>query len=131
VTVLVIDDTPEIRLLLAKWIERLDGFTLVADAGDGRSGVEAVRTYQPAIVLLDLAMPVMDGLEALPLIQDASPASKVIVLSGFEASSMGRLATNRGAAAYVQKGAPLAEIGQVLADVAQLPHSAAQPTRVV
>ena len=126
VTVLVIDDTPEIRLLLTKWIERLEGFHLVADAGDGQSGVEAARIHKPGIVLLDLAMPVMDGLEALPLIRDASPASRVIVLSGFERSAMGTVAIQRGAAAYVQKGTPLTEIGEVLADVAGRPRSAAR-----
>lgn len=124
VTVLVIDDTPEIRLLLSKWIERLDGFHLVGDVGDGRSGIDAARLYQPRIVLLDLAMPVMDGLEALPLIRAASPHSRVIVLSGFEKSRMSAATMERGAAAYIQKGTPLTELARVLADVAERPLGA-------
>jgi signal transduction histidine kinase len=116
--VVIIDDTPDIRLLLRKWLGRLDGFAVVAEAGDGRAGVAAVREHEPDIVLLDLAMPVMDGLEALPLIREAAPHSKVIVLSAFESSTMSRVALQRGAAAYIQKGTPMAEMSRILLDVA-------------
>jgi signal transduction histidine kinase len=128
VQVLIVDDTPEIRLLLRRWIDRIGGFSVVADVGDGRSGVDAAQRYQPEIVLLDLAMPVMDGLEALPLIRQASPHSQVIVLSGFESAVMSRAALQRGAVAYLQKGAPMSELTKLLSTVAGTAPEA-QPTQ--
>jgi signal transduction histidine kinase len=129
--VLIVDDTPEIRLLLRRWIDRIGGFSVVADVGDGRSGVDAALAHQPEIVLLDLAMPVMDGLEALPLIRRVSPHSQVIVLSGFESTAMSRAALQRGAVAYLQKGAPMAELSELLSQVAGAPPRAPQPEQAV
>ena len=65
-TVVVIDDTPDLRLLLRMVLELTDRYSVVGEAGDGAEGIEMVRQWQPDLVLLDLAMPVMDGLEALP-----------------------------------------------------------------
>ncbi|MCW2494736.1 response regulator [Jatrophihabitans sp.] len=114
----VIDDTPDIRLLLRVALEAQGQFAVVAEAGDGRTGVDLVREHQPDAVLLDLAMPVMDGLEALPLIRAASPQSRVIVLSGFETSSMAERVITEGATAFIQKGASartiVAEVAETL-----------------
>ena len=86
------------------------GLEVVAEAGDGSAGVEAAREHQPDVVLLDIAMPVMDGLEALPLIQEAAPAATVIMLSGFGADRMIDVAVRQGAAGYIQKGQSMHEL---------------------
>ena len=116
--VVVIDDTPDIRLLLRVALEAQGQFTVVAEAGDGRTGIELVEHHQPDAVLLDLAMPVMDGLEALPRIRAISPRSRVIVLSGFETASMAERVIAEGASAFIQKGASartiVAEVSQTL-----------------
>jgi signal transduction histidine kinase len=116
--IVLIDDTPDIRLLLRVALESQGQFAVVGEAGDGRAGVEVVRSQQPDCVLLDLAMPVMDGLEALPLVREAAPRSRVIVLSGFETSSMAERVINAGASAFIQKGASartiVAEIAETL-----------------
>jgi signal transduction histidine kinase len=104
-SIVVVDDTPDIRLLLRVALESQGQFVVVAEAGDGRAAIELIAEHQPDAVLLDLAMPVMDGLEALPLIRQAAPDSKVIVLSGFDTSSMAERVINEGASAFVQKGA--------------------------
>ncbi len=104
-SVVVIDDTPDLRLLLRMVLELSDRYQVVGEAGDGAAGVEVVRQWQPAVVLLDLAMPVMDGLEALPLIRQVCPPAAVVVLSGFDADRMAEQAIERGALAYLQKGA--------------------------
>ena len=117
VKTVLIDDTPDIRLLLKIALERTGGFSVVAEAGDGVTGVREVRTHQPDVVVLDLAMPVMDGLEALPLIRSAAPDSLVVVLSGFENTKMAHTAMDNGAASYLQKGAPLDEIVSKLRDL--------------
>lgn len=113
VSVVVVDDTPEIRALLSRGLQRFGPFTVVAEAANGVEGVAEVRRHRPDLVLLDLAMPVMDGLEALPLIREASPGSCVVVLSGFESDRMSRSTLDRGAAAYVEKGTPIAEIARI------------------
>jgi signal transduction histidine kinase len=91
-------------LLLKMVLELSDRYEVVAEAGDGLTGIEVVRTAQPDLVLLDLAMPVMDGLEALPEILSVCPSASVVVLSGFEADRMAGQALELGAAAYLQKG---------------------------
>lgn len=117
VRVVLVDDTPDIRLLLRTALAGYDRFSVVAEAGDGACGVEAVRLHEPDLVLVDLAMPVMDGLEALPLMRAASPSTRVVVLSGFEPGRMGQAALQAGAAAYLQKGASPDEIVATLLDV--------------
>lgn len=102
--VVVVDDTPDLRTLLRIALESTGDFEVVAEAGDGLEGVEAVGRSRPHLVLLDLAMPVMDGLEALPMIRRLLPASHVVVLSGFEEQAMAEHALEAGADGYLQKG---------------------------
>ena len=102
--VVVIDDTPDIRFLLRLTLERDGRFEVVGEAGDGVEAIEAAARLRPDVVLLDLAMPVMDGLEALPEIRKVSPESRVVVLSGFNARQMSAEALSRGASSYLEKG---------------------------
>ena len=83
---------------------------MVAEAGDGKTGIETVRQHRPDVVIIDLAMPVMDGIEALPSLRRLVPDGKIIVLSGFGALQMSARAVAAGADGYVQKGAPLTTI---------------------
>jgi signal transduction histidine kinase len=110
VRAVIVDDTPDLRLLLRLTLERDGDISIVGEAEDGLQGIEAARRLQPQLVMLDLAMPVMDGLEALPRIKAACPTAKVVVLSGFEAGAMQERAMRAGADAYVQKGTPPKEI---------------------
>lgn len=107
--VVIIDDTFDLRELLRLALTR-GGMEIVGEAGDGLAGIEAVRTERPDVVLLDLSMPVMDGLEALPSIRRLVPSAKVIVLSGFGATQMSERALATGADGYLQKGMSLKRI---------------------
>ena len=109
VRVVIIDDASDLRELLRVALTR-GGMEVVGEAGDGQAGIEAVRREQPDVVLLDLSMPVMDGLEALPRIRRLVPAAKIIVLSGFGATQMSERALAVGADGYLQKGMPLKRI---------------------
>ena len=123
-SVLLIDDTPEIRMLVRRALERSGGLQVVAEAGDGASGLDAARTHQPDVVLLDIAMPVMDGLEALPLIRETLPGATLIMLSGFGATQMVDKALALGADGYIQKGHTMGDlVARVheLMDVADAP----------
>jgi DNA-binding NarL/FixJ family response regulator len=102
--VLVVDDVLEIRYLLREVLALSGRFEVVAEAGDGIQAIEEAGRHQPDLVVLDLSMPRMDGLEALPQILLSSPGSKVVVLSGFEERRLGRVAMERGASGYLEKG---------------------------
>lgn len=129
--VLIVDDTPDLRLLLQLSLSRYQGVTVVGEAGDGQQGVDLAREYQPDVVLLDLAMPRMDGLQALPLIREVAPDARVIVLSGFDESRMAGAATAAGAHAYLRKGASPDELIATVASVLGRPVPAlrARPGR--
>jgi signal transduction histidine kinase len=114
--VVVIDDTEDLRDLLRIALER-GGMTVVGEAGDGLAGIDVVRTARPDVVLLDLSMPVMDGIEALPHLRALAPDAKIIVLSGFGANQMSERALANGADDYLQKGMPL---GRVLARIREI-----------
>jgi DNA-binding NarL/FixJ family response regulator len=101
---LLVDDVPSLRTLIRVTLE-LDGrFEVVAEADDGRTAVDFAREHQPDVVLLDVSMPEQGGLEVLPAIRAAAPATRVVMLSALEAKRLARLALDRGAIAYLEKG---------------------------
>lgn len=113
VRVLIVDDTAGLRLLMRVVLEEA-GFEVVGEAGDGLSGLRLATELRPDLVLLDMAMPVMDGLEALPRLRSDVPCAKVVVISGFERQAMERQVMEGGADAYLQKGLGPDEILAVL-----------------
>jgi PAS domain S-box-containing protein len=108
--VLIVDDADDIRALLRMKLNREDRFEVVGEAVDGVDAVEKARALQPQLVLLDMAMPRMDGLQALPLIREAVPGVRVIVLSGFNQSTLEREALEAGAVRYIVKGVSMREL---------------------
>jgi signal transduction histidine kinase len=133
VRVLLADDTAEIRSLLRIVLE-LDGrFEVVGEAADGHEAVQAADDLRPDVAVVDLAMPVMDGLEAIPLIRDCSPDTKVVVLSAFSARQMREQALAAGAHGYLEKGTPSDEVITVLAGMvgAQRSRSPESPSAPV
>ena len=110
ISIYLVDDVPELRELIKSGMEEDPGFTVVGEAGDGRSALEGISTTQPAAVLLDLSIPDMEGLEAIPEIRKVDPDIAIIALSGFSADRMGAPALDRGADGYVEKGSPIQEL---------------------
>jgi DNA-binding NarL/FixJ family response regulator len=110
ISLYLVDDVPELRALIRHGLEVDHEFEVVGEAGDGRSAVEGVAEARPAATLLDLSMPDMDGLEAIPEIRKVAPDAAIVILSGFAADRMGRTAMNQGADGYVEKGAPITEV---------------------
>ena len=130
ITAVVVDDTPDIRLLTRMALEMDSGLRVVAEAENGREGIDVVQCHQPDVVILDMAMPVMDGLEALPHIKRACPTASVLVVSGFDPGTVLTSALEAGADGYLQKGAsPAALVERVREVVAtRQPGPAAPPS---
>ena len=104
VRVLVVDDYQPFRVLLRYVIGEDPDIEIVGEAPDGLAAVELAGELQPDVVLLDLAMPRLDGWEAIPLIRARSPHSRIVILSGFPEERMRDLASEHGVTAYVEKG---------------------------
>ena len=102
--VLVVDDAANLRELLTVLLGAEDDFVVVGTAADGRQAIERAAQLRPDLVLLDLAMPVMDGLEALPRLREVVPDALIVIFSGFEHEHLARAALAAGADDYVEKG---------------------------
>ena len=103
-SVLVVDDSEDLRELISMVLERHpEGWRVVATAAEGQAAVDKARASQPDLVLLDIAMPVMDGMQALPLIREVAPAATVVMLSGYPFSTAGQGALDAGAHGYLEK----------------------------
>jgi CheY-like chemotaxis protein len=101
-SVVIVDDMSSIRMLLKGILESI-GFTVLQTVSNGAEAVKAARSHQPSIICLDVDMPVMSGLEALPLIREASPQSKVVMVTGNANRSFIDAAIASGAKGYIVK----------------------------
>jgi two-component system nitrate/nitrite response regulator NarL len=117
-TILIVDDHPLTREALAGLLAQ-HGFEVVGSASDGEEAVEAAGRLQPRLVLLDLSMPGLSGLQALPRIREAAPGCEVVVLtaSGTEENLLG--AIRGGAAGYLLKSESPERIVEFLRGVAR------------
>jgi signal transduction histidine kinase len=115
--VLLADDAADIRLLLQLALSMSDAFDVVGEAANGLEAVDLVRRHRPDVVLLDLSMPVMDGLQAIPEIREACPGTRIVVLSGFDEDRMKPVAMKLGADAYLQKGDATSALISTLAEL--------------
>jgi CheY-like chemotaxis protein len=108
--VLLVDDARDIRVLLRRVLNADGSYVVVGEAVDGQAAIALADQLTPDVVVLDLAMPVMDGLEALPILRHKLPNAKIVVLSGFDGARMKQPALLAGADAYVEKGKSLSGV---------------------
>jgi PAS domain S-box-containing protein len=114
--VLLVDDATDIRVLTRRVFSATDGFEVVGEAVNGREAIDCAAELSPDVVLLDLAMPVMDGLEALPHLRELLPHATIVVLSGFDSERMRQPALQAGADAYIEKGGSLVSVLSAIRD---------------
>jgi DNA-binding NarL/FixJ family response regulator len=116
--ILLVDDHPLTRSALGGLLVQ-NGFDVAGEAADGEEAIAAAARLQPDLILLDLSMPGLDGLSALPRLREAAPSCEVVVLtaSGTEENLLG--AIRAGAAGYLLKSEPPERIVEFLRGVAQ------------
>ena len=104
IRLLLCDDAAQLRRLYRLVFEAETDFVVVGEAGDGKEGVSAARMLKPDVVLLDIAMPVMDGLEAIPGIRTAAPDAAIVMCTAMIDDRVRRRALELGAHEFIEKG---------------------------
>lgn len=117
--VLICDDHWIVRQAIRGKIEEISGFEVVAEVGDGASVVAAVREHQPDLVLIDVEMPEVNGIEAMVRVLSRWPEVKVLVFTAHEELSLVRLAAREGAAGFLVKSADIEQIRNACETVAR------------
>ncbi len=103
VSVLIVDDQEPFRSAARMVVELTDGFEVVGEAETGEAGVEMTGELEPDLVLVDINMPGIDGLEATRRITSTRPETKVVIFSTYEASEYESRAKDAGAIAFIPK----------------------------
>jgi DNA-binding NarL/FixJ family response regulator len=105
VRLLVVDDHPVVRQGLRTFLETRPDFEVVGEAGDGEAAVAEAARLRPDVILMDLVMPGVDGLEAIGRIRAADPGARILVLTSFASADQVLPALRAGAACYLLKDA--------------------------
>jgi DNA-binding NarL/FixJ family response regulator len=117
-SVLIADDQALVRVGLRKILEAEPDTTVVDEAGDGEDAVAAARRLRPDVVLMDIRMPVLDGIEATRRIVAEQPATRVLILTTFGLDTYVYEALRAGASGFMLKDAPPEEIAAAVRIVA-------------
>lgn len=119
ITVLIVDDHAVVRQGLRAFFALQDDIRIVGEANNGQDAVRLAGELQPAVVLLDLVMPGMDGIATLTQIRECSPASRVLILTSFGEDDRAFPAIQAGAAGYLLKDIEPDALTQAIRNVHQ------------
>jgi DNA-binding NarL/FixJ family response regulator len=114
IRILIADDHPIVREGLTAVLETQPDFVIVGAAASGTQAVERAAALRPDVILLDLALPDLDGVAALRQIRAADPAAHVIIFTAFDTDERILAAVQAGAQGYLLKGAPREELFQAI-----------------
>jgi DNA-binding NarL/FixJ family response regulator len=117
IRVLIADDHAVVREGFRKLLEEQTDMEVVAEAGDGLQTVKKAKTLRPDVALIDIAMPQLSGLEAVPLIKEAVPETQVVLLSMHNKDAYVHQALASGALGYVLKASPTTEVLEAIRTV--------------
>ncbi len=104
IRVVVVDDHPAVRLGLADFLDAQEGIEIVGQAENGAQAVEVSRSTNPDVVVMDIRMPELDGIEATRLIKESSPTTGVILLTAYEEDELAVAGRAAGADGFYLKG---------------------------
>ncbi|CAG2157166.1 Putative transcriptional regulator [Cupriavidus yeoncheonensis] len=116
-TILIVDDHPAVRVVLKTHLSQVLCVTQVLEADNGQAAVEIVRQYAPDIVVLDLDIPRINGLDVIPRIKAIQPTIRVLVISGQDQNTFAPRARQAGAHGFVSKTQELPEIVRCMESV--------------
>src|SRR5207237_2330160 len=114
IRILIADDHPIVREGLTAVLETQPDFAIVGAAASGTQAVERVAALRPDVILLDLALPELDGVAALRAIRAADPAARVIIFTAFDTDERILAAVQAGAQGYLLKGVPREDLFQAI-----------------
>ena len=95
--IVIVDDNLHYRNTISSYLQKKNNFQVVAEAGDGLAAIQAVEKHRPDVVLMDISMPVMDGIDATWVIKSKFPEIRVIVLTTHDVGSISGAAFKAGA----------------------------------
>src|SRR5476649_2705399 len=116
-TVLLAEDHMIVREGFRKMLELEDDFEIVGEAQDGRAAVALVKKFHPEVVLMDIAMPLLNGLEATRQVLKAVPTTKIIMLSAHSDDAYVKSATDSGAAGFLLKQTSAHDVCRAIREV--------------
>jgi len=119
IRILIVDDHPVVREGLAAVLEQQSEFAIVGEVSSAEAAIERATLVAPDIVLLDLELPGMSGVEAIPHLLRAAPGAKVIVFTAYDTDERVFGAIHAGAKGYLLKGAPASELASAITAVAR------------
>jgi two-component system chemotaxis response regulator CheY len=117
ISFVIVDDAVFMRTIIKKMIENVEGYTVLGEAANGWEAIEAATKYQPDIMTLDITMPEMDGIVAVPEILKASPQTRIIMVSAMGQQSMVIEAIKMGAKDFVIKPFEKSRVYQAIKNV--------------
>src|SRR5687767_14278472 len=117
VRVLIVDDHRILREGLRALLDREEDFEVIGEREDGRAGVETAKEAQPDVILMDISMPGLNGIDATRQILDHSPHSKIIALTAHSDRNLVREILKAGAVGYVLKDSAVEELTQAIRTV--------------
>lgn len=118
VRVLLVDDVEDFRRLMRHRLEADGRFLVVGEAANGAEAVALAEEHRPDVAVIDLAMPIMDGIEAIRQIRERAPGTKAVVLSSRDPMNAAEEAVQVGAFAFLEKSTAPGQILNVLAPLA-------------
>lgn len=116
--VVVVDDAADLRMLIALAFERDGRLEVLASVGDGQQGIDAVREHGPDVVVMDVSMPVMDGITATRKLKEEFPHLPIMILTGYGDPRVQEEAARAGADSFMDKTQPLAAVADAVAALA-------------
>jgi DNA-binding NarL/FixJ family response regulator len=114
VRILVVDDHPAFRRALTSALRMVDGFEVAGEAGGGLAACQEAGTLEPDVVLMDLSMPDLSGIDAMKQIHEKQPQLPVVILTAHADPGVEKEAREAGASGFLAKGIGLEELVVVL-----------------
>jgi DNA-binding NarL/FixJ family response regulator len=116
IRVLLVDDSEDVRMLIAAKLALTGRYEVIGEAGEGAAAVQLAQQLTPEVVLLDMSMPGLSGLETIPLLRAAVPDARVVVMSGHAERSVVENVLAAGAVGYIEKSLRV-DVVKILDDI--------------